>query len=193
MKKLILLLAMCCCFSSCTAILIGAVVDSATTPRFSFDADGHTFKATNDNLGIFRIIETADYGFAIAYRGSSWDVSNHFDKAELGLNCGFFTGTLKEDKEYVFTQDDALDTYPIFKYSELEVEDATDLLSITRAKTFWFNATDGWFKITKINEDDGTISGRFAFTAVCDDPDSDEVVEITGGVFKNIPYLVVVE
>ena len=177
MKKLFLLLALCCTFTSCTAVLVGTAIESISLTKFSFQADGAKVKATDDNVGTLRIIETEGHGFAIAYRGSRWDVNNSYTALELGLNCGFFTGSLQVDQEYVFTLDDNLAAYPMFTYDE--------------GGSFWFNATDGWFKITKISEKNGTISGRFAFTAVCDDPASGKVVEITDGVFKNIPYIVV--
>lgn len=171
---------MCCCLSGCTAFLIGAAMDSAMSPRFTFEVDGYPFEADEELLGTFRVIETGDYGFAIAFSGSEWSVVPEVDKAVIGLNCGFFTGKLKEDKEYVFTTDDALDTYPIFKYSLL-------------SDTFWYNATDGWFRVTRINKKKGTISGTFEFSAVCDDPSNADVIEITSGVFRNIPYISVID
>lgn len=189
MKKLLLLLAMCCCLNGCTAMLIGAAVGSISPKKFSFKANGERLKATDENLGTFRIIEADGNGFAIAYRGSLWDVDSDIENVLIGLNCGFFSGSLKEDQEYVFTLDDNLDTYPIFRYTETEILESTEASSVSRKNTFWFNAREGWFKITKINKDDGTISGRFAFTAVSDDPASSEEVEITDGVFKNVPYL----
>lgn len=187
MKKLLLLLALCFSFSGCTSMLIGAAVSAISLTKFSFLADGDKVKATGENVGEFRIIEVEEYGFAIAYRSATWDVNESYSDVVLGLNCGFFTGSLQEDQEYGFTLDDNLASYPMFQYTETVVQESGDSTN----NTFWFNATEGWFKVTKLNEKEGTISGRFVFKAVSDDPTSDKVVEITDGVFKNIPYILV--
>lgn len=80
------------------------------------------------------------------------------------------------------------DAYPHFKFTIKEKLDASPGTGIHRLNTMWYNASEGWFKITKINKKKGTISGRFEFTAVCDDPSNGDIIEITEGVFKDISY-----
>lgn len=191
MKKILLLLSACFCLSGCTTMIIGLALGTYPQSRMSFKVNGETFKAEDGNLGTFRIVEVDAEGFSIAYSGSEWDTNNSLDGVVIGLNCGFFDGDLKKDEEYVFTEDDEMDAYPIFRYTVTEVIESTSESSVTRSGVVCFNATEGWFKITKLNVDDGTISGKFAFTAVCDDPSSGEIVEITDGVLKNVPYILV--
>lgn len=85
-----------------------------------------------------------------------------------------------------------MDTYPYFKYTIREELESSDKYSTYRVKTMWYNATDGWFKITRMNKKKGIISGSFEFTAVCDDPSNgDVIIEITNGVFKDISYKII--
>lgn len=187
MKKILLLLPLCFCLSGCTSILLGLAIASAPKVDISFKADGETFRSENPSS--LHIIEVEGKGFAISYNGGEWDTENTLESVVIGLNCGFLDGELEKNQEYVFTTDDNLDTYPIFKHSELIAEESTSGSSVSRITTVWYNATDGWFKITKLKEDNGTVSGKFAFTAVCDDPDSPRVIEITEGSFRNIPFV----
>lgn len=191
MKKIFLLLSLCFCLSGCTSILLGIAIVSASEPSMTFKAAGETFEAKGDNVATFRIFEVEGKGFAISHVGSAWDTENTLEELQIGLNCGFFDGKLKKREEYVFTEDDRLDVYPVLKYTKSENVESTSESSVSRLTTVWLNASDGWFKITKFDKNDGTVSGKFAFTAVCDDPASDEVIEITDGFFKNVPYILI--
>ena len=190
MRKILFLLSLCLCLSSCTPILLALAILDAQ-PKMSFKANGESFTAEDSDIGTFRIIEVDGHGFAIAFSCSNWSSENLFEDAVISLNCGFFAGRLEKNEEYVFTTDDNLDAYPTFKHTVSEVVESTPESSVSSMTTVWLNATEGWFKITKLDKDDGTLSGKFSFTAVCDDPASDEVIEITEGFLKNIPYIVV--
>ena len=190
MKKILMILSMCVCLSGCTPILLGLAL-SSSVPRMNFKVDGEIYRAEDRNVGTFRIFEVEGKGFAISYNSAIWDSENTLKGAQIGLYCGFFDGTLEKDVEYVFSSDDGLDTYPFFRYSKTELAESTAESSVSRSQSFWCSASNGWFKITKLNKKDGVISGSFAFDAVCDDPSLDEVVEITDGVFRNVPYVLV--
>ncbi len=191
MRKLFLLLASCLCLTGCSWILIGVAVASAPDPMVSFWAHKEYFKVNGEDSGTFRVMEVFGEGFAIAYSRSGWDTDNSLDGVEIGLNCGFFDGELKKGFEYNYNLDDGLDTYPIFKYTYREPVATSQGEDVYHVRTAWFNAVEGWFKITKMNKKKGIMSGRFEFKAVSDDPSSDEVIEVTNGVFRDIPYTLV--
>ena len=191
MKKIFILLCMCICFSGCTSILLGMAIAQDSKALVTFKANGELFESQNAEIGSFRIFEVEGKGFAISFAGSEWDTENTFRDAHIGLNCGFFDGHLKKNEEYVFTTEDGLDAYPMFNYTVYEEIESTPESSVHRMHTIWFNASEGWFKITRLSEKDGTVSGKFSFTAVCDSPSSQESIEVTEGFFRNIPYVLV--
>lgn len=182
---------MCFCLSGCTSIILGLAAVSQSKAAISFTAGGELYKASDDNIGTFRVVEVEGHGFAIAYSHYFGNTENTLDGIQLNLNCGFFDGELKKYDVYHFTTDDRLDAYPAIKHTVEEIIESTPDSSTSRLKTVWLNATEGWFKITKIDKNNGKISVKFSFTAVCDDPDSSETIEITDGILKNIPYVTV--
>lgn len=190
MKRILVILCASLCLSSCTSVLIAVADMVIPNPSISVNIDGMKYNDSEES-GTFRIYIVEGEGFAIAYTSQGWENENALEEATVNLNCGFFDAEFKKGVEYVFTEDDKLDTYPYFYYKERDYRDLTPDSSVYSYISYWFNATSGWFKITKLNEKDGTISGRFAFTAVSDDPDCGDVIEITDGVFKNIPYTLV--
>ena len=190
MKRILIILCACLCLSSCTSLLIGAIDMVIPDQTISVNIDGVKYTDCDEG-GVFYIYEIPGEGFAIAFKIQDWENENAKEEATISLNCGFFDAEFKKGVEYVFSEDDTLDVYPYFYYKERDYLELTPDSSSFRLITYWYNATSGWFKITKINENDGTISGRFAFTAVCDDPASSQTIEITSGVFKNIPYTIV--
>lgn len=193
MKKIIILLAACLYLASCTKIISGIGSALTPTPQISFEVNGEEYRfKSQDEVGTFKIMKVSDTGFAISFVWSSWNTSNTLDDAELYLNCGFFNAKFKKGEEYAFT-DEEMDACPSFSYTGIEYleplpEQTTQPYLI---RTYWYNATNGWFKITKINAEKGVISGRFEYTAVCDDPSNQDVVEVTNGVFKDISYVIV--
>lgn len=191
MKKILLLLSACFCLSGCGWMVLGAAAVAAPDPSFSFWAHGEYFKADESLPGTFRIMEVEGKGFAISYGGSNWETDNEIEEAKIGLNCGFFDGELEKGMEYCFNSDDRLDTYPYFSHIYREAVELNSGSEIYHTRTVWYNAVEGWFKITKINKKKGIISGRFEFTAVKDDPSSYHAIEVTNGVFRDIPYIVV--
>lgn len=190
MKRILVILCASLCLSSCTSVLIAVADMVIPDPSISVNIDGMKYNDSEES-GTFRIYIVEGEGFAIAYTSQGWENENALEEATVNLNCGFFDAEFKKGVEYVFTEDDKLDTYPYFYYKERDYRELTPDSSVYSYISYWFNATSGWFKITKLNEKDGTISGRFAFTAVSDDPDCGDVIEITDGVFKNIPYTLV--
>ena len=190
MKRILVILCARLCLSSCTSVLIAVADMVIPNPSISVNIDGMKYNDSEES-GTFRIYIVEGEGFAIAYTSQGWENENALEEATVNLNCGFFDAEFKKGVEYVFTEDDKLDTYPYFYYKERDYRELTPDSSVYSYISYWFNATSGWFKITKLNEKDGTISGRFAFTAVSDDPDCGDVIEITDGVFKNIPYTLV--
>lgn len=190
MKRILVILCASLCLSSCTSVLIAVADMVIPNPSISVNIDGMKYNDSEES-GTFRIYIVEGEGFAIAYTSQGWENENALEEATVNLNCGFFDAEFKKGVEYVFTEDDKLDTYPYFYYKERDYRELTPDSSVYSYISYWFNATSGWFKITKLNEKDGTISGRFAFTAVSDDPDCGDVIEITDGVFKNIPYTLV--
>lgn len=193
MKKIFIFMALCLFLSGCrkTALDLAVAVSRIDDPKISFVANGEEFSHKGDFATPFRIFKVEDLGFTISYQASSWDSANTLDDAVIGLNCGFISGNLKEDTKYYFSLEDELDTYPIFKYNKTLSETRPDGTVISSNQTFWFNAEQGSIEITKINQKKGELAGRFEFTAVSDDPNSKDTIEITDGVFKNIPYLVI--
>ena len=191
MKRILIILCACLCLSSCTSLLIGAIDMMVPDPTIAVIINGENIYRDSKEGSTFYIHEVSGEGFAISFKTQGWENENAKEEATISLNCGFFDTEFKKGVEYVFSEADNLDVYPYFYYKERDYYDVTPDSSAFRYITYWYNATSGWFKITKIDEKNGTISGRFAFTAVCDDPASSQTVEITDGVFKNIPYVVV--
>ena len=167
------------------------MVDIATPdPELSFQANGEEFKATGSKTPTLSILNVGDKGFAIIFSGANWDTQNTFESAVISLNCGFFDGALEKGSEYVFNSED-MDVYPYLKYTVREELESTPGSSAYKLRTMWYNSTEGRIKITKINTKKGIIAGSFEFTAICDDPSNDDVIEITKGVFKDISYKIV--
>lgn len=191
MKKILLLLSACICLSGCGWLILGAAVATAPDPSFSFWASDEYFRGEPSSFGSLRIMEVEGKGFAMSYGCSDWNSDNETEGAKIGLNCGFFDGKLEKGVEYRFNSDDNLDTYPFFSHTYREAVDLDSGSEIYHIRTVWYNAVEGWFEITKINKKKGIVSGRFEFKAVKDDPSSDNAIEITNGVFRDIPYIVV--
>lgn len=188
MKKIILIISAVLCLTSCDEMIIAAFDLATPDPQFSFLADGEEFKVTGINTRSLKIHDITGEGFAIVLsQGTYWDTENTLESAVISLNCGIFEGSLKKGVEYVYSAEE-MDAYPHFKFTIKEKLDASPGTEIHRLKTMWYNASEGWFKITKINKKKGTISGRFEFTAICDDPSNGDIIEITEGVFKDISY-----
>jgi len=190
MKKILLLLSACLSLTGCGWIVLGVAVAGAPDPEFSFYAKGEKYESHNDT-GTIRVVEMDGEGFAFSYGEGpgGWDSENTLEGVEIGLNCGFFDGNMKKGIEYHYNSDDVMDFYPFFKYTYRDYIESTPDTDAFRVCTVWYNATEGWIKITKLNRKKGIVSGRFGFTAVIDDPSSDGTIEITQGVFKDIPYI----
>lgn len=173
-------------FTSCEK-MIGTVVDLVTPdPELSFQANGEEFKATANKTNTLSILKVADKGFSIIFKGVSWDTNNSLESAVISLNCGFFDSAVEEGVTYAFRSED-MDTHPYFKYIVREDLEPSGY----RPRTMWYNASEGWIRISKINTKKGIISGSFEFTAICDDPSNDDVIVISKGVFKDISYKIV--
>lgn len=191
MKRIILIILAVICITGCDKMIVSAVDAATLDSELSFMANGESYKVTGSNTNTLRIIDSGDEGFAISLIGGShWDTENTLESAVIALSCGFFNGELKKGEEYVYSAEE-MDTYPYFKYTIREELESSDKYSTYRVKTMWYNATDGWFKITRMNKKKGIISGSFEFTAVCDDPSNGDVIEITNGVFKDISYKII--
>ncbi len=192
MKKILFLLSTCFSLTGCGWIVLGLAVASAPDPEFSFYAKGEKYES-DDEPGTIRIVEMTDEGFALSYGEGlgGLESDNTLEGVEIGLNCGFFDGKLKKGMEYRYNSDDRMDFYPFFKHIYRDYIDSSPGSEAYRIHTIWYNATEGWIKITKLNKKKGIMSGRFEFTAVIDDPSSDNAIEITNGVFRDIPYIVV--
>ena len=190
MKRILLIICTIICFTSCEMMII-AVVDLATPdPELSFQANGEEFKATGSSIHTLSILNVDNKGFTIIFSGDNWDTDNTLESAVISLNCGFFNGTLETGSEYVFSSEE-LDTYPYFKYTVREELESSADSSSYKMRTMWYNSTEGRIKIRKMNTNKGIISGTFEFTAICDDPSNDDVIEITKGVFKDISYKII--
>ena len=190
MKRIILIIWAILCFTSCEKMIV-AIADIATPdPELSFQANGEEFKATGSKTPTLSILNVGDKGFAIIFSGANWDTKNTLESAVISLNCGFFDGALEKGREYVFNSED-MDVYPYLKYTVREELESTPGSSAYKLRTMWYNSTEGRIKITKINTKKGIIAGSFEFTAICDDPSNDDVIEITKGVFKDISYKIV--
>lgn len=171
--------------------MIYGVAELATPdPELSFLVNGEEFKVTGSKTNTLSILNVGDKGFAIIFRGANWDTKNTLESAVISLNCGFFDGALEKGCEYVFNSED-MDVYPYLKYTVSEELESTPGSSAYKLRTMWYNSTEGRIKITKINTKKGVIAGSFEFTAICDDPSNDDVIEITKGVFKDISYKIV--
>ena len=193
MKRIILIITTIVCFTSCDQMVHLAIEAVDPDPLLSFQANGEKFEVTGSNTRTLRIHEVDEDGFAIIFSGgSNWDTENTLNSAVISLNCGFFGGNLKKGNEYVFTSEE-LDTYPYFKYTINVQQESSSGSLYYEQKTMWYNCTEGRISITKMNKKRGRISGRFEFTAVCDDPSNGDVIEITDGVFKDISYTVTEE
>lgn len=190
MKRIILVIWCILCFTSCEKIIYGIAEQVAPNPEISFLANGEEFKATPQITSTLSILKVADKGFAIIFRVGNWDTRNTLEEAAISLNCGFFDGALEEGHEYVFNSAD-MDVYPYFKYTVKEEMESTPTSSSYKLRTMWYNCTEGRIKITKINTNRGLISGSFEFTAICDDPSNDDVIEITKGTFNDILYKII--
>ena len=190
MKRIILIIWAILCFTSCEKMIV-AMVDIATpNPELSFQANGEEFKTTGSKTPTLSILNVGDKGFAIIFSGANWDTQNTFESAVISLNCGFFDGALEKGSEYVFNSED-MDVYPYLKYTVREELESTPGSSAYKLRTMWYNSTEGRIKITKINTKKGIIAGSFEFTAICDDPSNEDVIEITKGGFKDISYKIV--
>lgn len=191
MKRIILTILTVICLTGCDKMFLAAVDLSTPDPRLSFKANGELFKTTGANTNTLRIYEIPGEGFAITLSGGgNWDTENTMKSAEIHLNCGIFKGSPKKGTLYAYTAEE-MDTYPYFKHTISEKVESSYGGSTYQLKTMWYNASDGWIKISKMNKNKGLISGSFEFNAVCDDPSNGEVIEITKGTFKDITYIVV--
>ena len=191
MKRIIMTILTVICLTSCDKMVLAVADIVSPDPQLSFKADDELFVVTGVNTKTLRIYEIEDEGFAITLSGGSyWDTENTLKSAEIHLNCGIFKGSLKKGNIYAYSAED-MDTYPYFKYTIYDTAESSPDGSVTYLKTMWYNASEGWIKISKINKNKGLISGSFEFTAVCDDPSNGDIIEITEGTFKDISYIVV--
>lgn len=190
MKRIILIIWVVLCFTGCEKMIYGVAELATPDPELSFLVNGEEFKVTGSKTNTLSILNIGDKGFAIIFSGANWDTKNTLESAVISLNCGFFDGALEKGREYVFNSED-MDVYPYLKYTVREELESTPGSSAYKLRTMWYNSTEGRIKITKINTKNGIIAGSFEFTAICDDPSNDDVIEITKGVFKDISYKIV--
>ena len=191
MKRILLILASCLCLNGCAWIALGIAASAVPHQEISFRVDGERFESSEDVSMILRIVEVSGEGFALSMGESNWATANTMEKAKIGLNSGFFDGSLKEDQKYYYNSDDKMDFYPFFSYTVNVPHESVSGASVSKSQTFWFNATEGWIEITKINKKKQIVDGRFEFTAVCDAPSDETTIKVTSGRFKDIPYLLV--
>lgn len=191
MKRILLILASCLCLNGCAWIALGVVGSTVPKQEISFRVDGERFESSEDVSMILRIVEVSGEGFALSMGESNWATANTMEKAKIGLNSGFFDGSLKEDQKYCYNADDKMDFYPFFSYTVNVPHESVSGANVYKTQTIWFNATEGWIEITKINKKKQIVDGRFEFTAVCDAPSDETTINITSGRFKDVPYLVV--
>ena len=191
MKRILLILASCLCLNGCAWIALGIAASTVPQQEISFRVDGERFESSEDVSMILRIVEVSGEGFALSMGESNWATANTMEKAKIGLNSGFFDGSLKEDQKYYYNSDDKMDFYPFFSYTVNVPQESVSGTEISKLETLWFNATEGWIEITKINKKHQVADGRFEFTAVCDAPSDGTTINITSGRFKDVPYLVV--
>lgn len=191
MKKILLILASCLCLNGCAWIALGIAASAVPQQEISFRVDGERFESSEDVSMILRVMEVSGEGFALSMGESNWATANTMENARIGLNSGFFDGSLKEDQEYHYNTDDKMDFYPYFSYTINIPHESVSGSSVYKTQTFWFNATEGWIEITKINKKKQIVDGRFEFTAVCDAPSDETTIKVTSGRFKDVPYLVV--
>lgn len=78
------------------------------------------------------------------------------------------------------TNNKALDDLPIGSYFERQ----DDVEVATTSET----TQDAYLKITAIDKVNKSISGEFSFTAKNEDGTGNNIVKVTNGVFKNVPY-----
>lgn len=191
MKRIILTILTVICLTGCEKMFLASIGLTSPDHELSFKADGELFRTTGVNTNTLRIYIIKDEGFAITFDGGSyWDTENTLESAVIHLDCGIFKGSLKKGNIYAYTAED-MDTYPYFKYTVSEKVESSYGGSTYKLNTMWYNASDGWIKISRMNKNKGLVSGSFEFTAVCDDPSNDDVIEITKGTFKDISYIVV--
>ena len=184
MKRIIPIICALISLTGCKKILDAAVESAIPDPVMAFKADGEQFTATwSKDSKTLLIINVADQKFAIRLAGSNWETRNTLKSAQICINCGFFDGKLVEGVKYAFSAEE-IDTYPYLNYVVTEQLES----SVYRNRTMWYNASDGWITITNINKKRGILSGKFEFTAVCDDPSNEDIIEITKGAFRYIPY-----
>ena len=192
MKKIIPIIVAALCFTGCQKMLY-AIVDLATPdPELSFEVNGELFKATDANTNDMRVHYLGSKHFSIVFSGGIWDTDHSMESPKISLNCGVFKGILTKDVEYVYTAEE-MDVCPYFRYVVREPQESSSGATVHKLNTLWYNATDGWIKITNISSGNGRISGRFEFSAVCDDPASGDVIDIKNGVFKHIKYTTVTD
>ena len=191
MKRILLILASCLCLNGCAWIALGVVGSIVPKQEISFRVDGERFESSEDVSMILRIVEVSGEGFALSMGESNWATANTMEKAKIGLNSGFFDGSLKEDQKYYYNSDDKMDFYPFFSYTVNVPHESVSGANVYKTQTFWFNATEGWIEITKINKKKQIVDGRFEFTAVCDAPSDETTIKVTSGRFKDVPYLIV--
>lgn len=191
MKRILLILASCLCLNGCAWIALGVAASAVPHQEISFRVDGERYESSEDVSMILRIIEVSGKGFALSMGESNWATANTMEKAKIGLNSGFFDGSLKEDQKYHYSSDDNMDFYPYFSYTVSVPQESVSGTEISNLQTIWFNATEGWIEITEINKKQQVVNGRFEFTAVCDAPSDGTTINITSGRFKDVPYLVV--
>lgn len=191
MKRILLILASCLCLNGCAWIALGVAASAVPHQEISFRVDGERFESSEDVSMILRIVEVSGEGFALSMGESNWATDNTMKGAKIGLNSGFFDGSLKEDQKYYYNSDDKMDFYPFFSYTVNVPQESVSGTEISKLETLWFNATEGWIEITKINKKHQVADGRFEFTAVCDAPSDGTTIKVTSGRFKDVPYLVV--
>ena len=191
MKRILLILASCLCLNGCAWIALGVAASAVPHQEISFRVDGERFESSEDVSMILRIVEVSGEGFALSMGESNWATDNTMKGAKIGLNSGFFDGSLKEDQKYYYNSDDKMDFYPFFSYTVNVPQESVSGTEISKLETLWFNATEGWIEITKINKKHQVADGRCEFTAVCDAPSDGTTINITSGRFKDVPYLVV--
>lgn len=188
MKRILIIICAILCFSSCEKMLVSSIDAVKPDPLVSFLANGEEFTVSGVNVNAMRIYNFGAEGFSMRFsNGGYWDTDNTLESVVLSLDYGLFHGSLKKGNEYVFSAEDS-DVFPYLKYTVREELESAPNSSSYRQMTMWYNASHGRIKITRLNKKKGLISGRFEFTAVCDDPSNGDVIEITEGVFNDISY-----
>ncbi len=158
----------------------------------SFEIEGKKYYSAKDVNTVYGnpfgipepcVLKIREYGDSLDISYSRRTDFINYDMIELslrfhGLASSFETGTAIE-----FTEDDKLKEYPFVYFNPVRSSSVSDY--------DLYRAYRGWIEFYEINWDKMVVSGQFGFSAALEyekDCTHADVIEVTNGEFRNIPF-----